>query len=78
MEAALATSNFNSIKTEYGTANAVSHMLRTPITCILGFNHLLNSTQLTDQQKEYTQNIEKSTLQLLSALDSVISVVENN
>ncbi len=62
-------SEYNSIKNEYGSINAISHMLRTPITRILGCTHLLNTGDLNAKQKRYTQNIETSMQQLLSIID---------
>ena len=50
----------------------VSHVLRTPITCILGFSHILNSTDLTPKQKECLENIDKSAYQLLAATELLV------
>lgn len=72
----LHNTKYSHIENKYGAANAASHMLRTPITCILGFSQLLNSTNLTTEQKEYVQNIEQSTHQLLSVLDCVIGRIK--
>lgn len=69
MNATLYKGSYEDIRERYGATNAINHILRTPITCILGFNHCLNSTSLTAEQKEYTQNIEKSTQALLGAID---------
>ena len=54
-----------------GSGNAISHTLRTPITCILGFTHLLFSENLTKQQREYIQHIETSAYKILSAIERI-------
>ncbi len=69
MDKDLNTRKYNDIKRKYGVTNAISHMLRTPATCILGFSRLLEATNLTSQQKEYIYNIEESTHHLLAATD---------
>lgn len=57
----------------------ISHDLRTPLTAMLGYMQLLQKTQLTDEQKEYT-DIALSRGRYLQALISDfydISILEN-
>ena len=70
--------NYKNISEHYGSINAINHILRTPITCILGFSHGLSTTHLTTAQKQYTQNIETSTYHLLTAIDFLIKEVSKH
>jgi signal transduction histidine kinase len=62
---------YSSIKKRYGNINAINHMIRTPATCILGFNYLLSETNLNAKQKEYLQGIQESAQKLLLFLDNL-------
>lgn len=72
MDTILDEPNYNSMVAKYGIANTLNHILRTPITCILGFSNILSSTNLTSKQKKYVQNIEQSTHQLLSTIEFLL------
>lgn len=55
------------LKTAYRPTvrSQISHELRIPLTSIMGMVYLLNSTQLTEQQKEYLNFIQASAERLL-------------
>jgi len=46
----------------------MSHEIRTPLNGIVGFTELLKSTQLTKEQLEFVNIIEKSSENLLSII----------
>ena len=53
----------------------ISHEIRTPMNGIVGFSQLLNTEDLTEEQrKEYTAIITKSSDRLLSILNDVIEI----
>ena len=66
-EAAVAA---NRAKTEF-LAN-VSHELRTPMNGILGMTHLLVSTELTDEQREFVQILNTSAESLLKIINGIL------
>ncbi|MCW3805210.1 ATP-binding protein [Plebeiibacterium marinum] len=53
----------------------ISHEIRTPLNAILGFSTLLKNKNFTENEKqEYYKVIEKSSHDLLSSFDDIISV----
>lgn len=54
-------------------ANA-SHELRTPLNIVLGFGDLLSETQLSAQQKEFVDNIQKGGYALMKVIDDVLDI----
>lgn len=53
----------------------ISHEIRTPMNGIVGFSQLLNTEDLSEEQrKEYTSIITKSSDRLLSVLNDVIDI----
>lgn len=52
----------------------MSHEIRTPMTGILGFCELLESTELTDQQRQYLTTISSSSNTLLSLLGDILDL----
>ena len=63
----------------YFLAN-MSHEIRTPMNGIIGFAELLKGTNLTDEQKEYVEIIEKSSDNLLDIINNILdlSKLESN
>ncbi len=53
---------------------SISHQIRTPLNGIVGFVQLLKDSKPTDEQKELIGVIEKSTEQLLGAVNDVLDL----
>ncbi|MBI1194576.1 MAG: response regulator [Gammaproteobacteria bacterium] len=51
----------------------MSHEIRTPLNAVLGYNSLLEKTELDQQQKEYAQIVHQASKQLLSVIDDILS-----
>lgn len=51
---------------------SMSHELRTPLNAIVGFINLLDKTQMTEQQHDYLQTIQKSSHLLLSIINDIL------
>jgi signal transduction histidine kinase len=58
----------------------MSHEIRTPLNGIVGFTELLKSTDLNNEQKEFTNIIDKSSENLLSIINNILdlSKIESN
>ena len=58
----------------------MSHEIRTPLNGIVGFTELLKSTNLDNEQTEFTNIIEKSSENLLSIINNILdlSKIESN
>jgi len=63
----------------YFLAN-MSHEIRTPMNGIIGFTELLKNSDLTDEQKDYIDIIEKSSDNLLKIINNILdlSKLESN
>lgn len=65
----------NNIKSEFMAT--MSHELRTPLNSILGFSEVLGSVStLTDKQKRYAENINKSGQSLLTMVNDILDVAK--
>ena len=62
----------NNAKSEF-LAN-MSHEIRTPLSGIIGFTELLRDTQLSNQQKDYAQTIQKSAKTLLEIINDILDL----
>ena len=62
----------NNAKSEF-LAN-MSHEIRTPLSGIIGFTELLQETQLSTQQKDYSSTIHKSSKHLLEIINDVLDL----
>ena len=51
----------------------MSHEIRTPLNAVIGYNALLEKTELDQQQKEYAQIVHQASKQLLSVIDDILS-----
>jgi len=58
----------------------MSHEIRTPLNGIVGFTEILRSTDLTDEQREFLNIIDKSSENLLSIINNILdlSKIESN
>ena len=52
---------------------SVTHELRTPVTSVVGFAEELESTPLTDEQREYVTIIQRNSDRLLSVIEDVLT-----
>ena len=53
---------------------SMSHEIRTPLNSIIGFVDLLNTTQLTDEQRAYINNVLVSADHLTSLINDILDV----
>jgi signal transduction histidine kinase len=52
---------------------SVTHELRTPVTAVVGFSEELESTALSDEQREYVTIIQRNSERLLSVIEDVLT-----
>jgi PAS domain S-box-containing protein len=50
----------------------MSHEIRTPLNAITGFNHLLQQTNLNEQQREYIENSLQATEHLMTIVNQIL------
>jgi two-component system sensor histidine kinase BarA len=62
----------NNAKSEF-LAN-MSHEIRTPLSGIIGFTELLQGTHLTEEQKDYSKTIHKSSIALLEIINDILDL----
>lgn len=62
----------NRAKAEF--LSTISHEVRTPLNGILGMAHLMQTTPLNDEQREYLQLLHQSSDMLLSIIDDVLDI----
>lgn len=60
----------NKAKSEF-LAN-MSHEIRTPINSIIGYQYLLNNSELSSKQKEYVENIGLAAKNLLAIINEIL------
>lgn len=80
MRGALKESLENQWKTEQEKnrqMSALAHDLKTPLTIVRGNAELLLETELTEEQKKYTEYIESSSLQMQNYLQTLIEVTKS-
>ncbi|MCB9300301.1 MAG: response regulator [Lewinellaceae bacterium] len=71
LEQALQSAERSSLLKEQFVAN-MSHEIRTPLNAILGFSNLLQRTELSPNQKEFSDNIRTSSENLLAIINDVL------
>lgn len=52
----------------------MSHEIRTPMNAIVGLGHLLSRTELSHQQQDYINNLQKSAQTLLGLVDDILDI----
>jgi signal transduction histidine kinase/DNA-binding response OmpR family regulator len=52
----------------------MSHEIRTPMNAILGFTSLLRKTQLSEEQRQYTQSIHSASENLLVLINDILDL----
>ena len=52
----------------------MSHEIRTPLNGIIGLNHLLEKTELTEKQRRYINEISRSSSQLMGIINDILDL----
>lgn len=50
----------------------MSHEIRTPLNAVIGYNHLLSKTNLSNQQKSYLEMMDSSSSNLLAIVNDIL------
>ncbi|MBP7653668.1 HAMP domain-containing histidine kinase, partial [Candidatus Dependentiae bacterium] len=59
----------------YFLAN-VNHEMRTPLNSIIGYSNIIDSNEISDENKKYLSNIRKSSASLLRIIDDILDITK--
>lgn len=54
----------------------MSHEIRTPLNAIIGFSHMLQNSELSQQQAQYLESIDKAGKHLLSVINDTLDMAK--
>lgn len=72
--------NADLVSNQTSLLSKLTHEIRTPMAGVLGMTELLRSTQLTETQADFADNIDRSSQELLHIIDDVTAFahIQNN
>ncbi len=72
--------NADLVTNQTSLLSKLTHEIRTPMASVLGMTELLRSTQLTETQADFADNIDRSSQELLHIIDDVTAFahIQNN